>query len=70
MQRGQRASETRNRRRGYSRAKIDEILEKNSNLSRAEMLRCKPRYFTDGVAIGNKSFVYDFFQRFKESLAG
>ena len=45
-------------------------MEKNGKLSRAELLRCKTRYFTDGAVIGSKSFVNEFFARVKDGLAG
>ena len=70
MTQGQRASKRRKKRSGYSREEVDQILEKNGKLSRAELLRCKTRYFTDGAVIGSKSFVNGFFKRVKEGLAG
>ena len=70
MVQGQRASKRRKRRRGYSREEIDQILEQNGKLSRAEILRCKTRYFTDGAVIGSKSFVNRFFKQVKDGLAG
>ena len=45
-------------------------MEKNGKLSRAELLRCKTRYFTDGAVIGSKSFVNGFFKQVKDGLAG
>jgi hypothetical protein len=35
-------------------------------LSRAELLRCRVRYFTDGAVIGGKSFVNEVFSAMKE----
>ena len=70
MVQGQRASKRHKRRRGYSREEIDAILEKNGALSRAEMLRCKTRYFTDGAVIGSKAFVNGFFERVKDRIPG
>ena len=70
MVQGQRASKRHKRRRGYSREEIEEILEKNGALSRAEMLRCKTRYFTDGAVIGSKAFVNAFFERVKDRIPG
>lgn len=69
MTQGQRASKRHKRRRGYSRQEVDEILENNGKLSRAEMLRCKTRYFTDGAVIGSKAFVNGFFKRVKDHIS-
>jgi hypothetical protein len=35
-------------------------------LSRAELLRCQVRWFSDGVAIGSKGFVEGIFTRCRE----
>ncbi len=70
MTQGQRASKRNKRRRGYSREEVDAILEQNGKLSRAEMLRCKTRYFTDDAVIGCKSFVNGFFKRVKDHVSG
>lgn len=70
MIQGQRASKKHKRKRGYSRAEIGDILERNGKLSRAEILRCKTRYFTDGAVIGSKAFVNGFYKRLKEKVPG
>jgi putative transposase len=44
-------------RRGMSKERVQDVIEKNGKLSRYEMLRCRVRYFTDGVALGTKEFV-------------
>jgi len=67
---GERKNKQFKRRRGFSRAEVDEILERNGKLSRSEMLRCKVRYFTDGAVIGSKSFVNDFYQAVKRDIRG
>jgi hypothetical protein len=36
-------------------------LAKGGKLSEAEMLRCRVRHFTDGLVIGNESFVEGVF---------
>ncbi len=58
------------RRRGFSRAEVEGILERKGRLSRAELLRCKVRYFTDGGVIGTKGFVNGFFDKVKEHWHG
>ena len=34
-------------------------------LRRDELLRCRVRYFSDGVAIGSKLYMEEFVERFK-----
>jgi hypothetical protein len=70
MVRGERASKRFKRRRGYTRDEIDKILKKNGKLSRADILRCKTRYFTDGTVIGSKAFVESFLSNVKDRLKG
>jgi putative transposase len=48
-------------RKGLSKAQVQEVIEKKGKLSRYEMLRCRVRYFTDGVALGTKEFVNTVF---------
>ena len=49
-------------RRGISQERIDEVLAEGGVLSRAELLRCRVRYFSDGMVIGTKKFVEEYFQ--------
>lgn len=65
---GERESKRYKRRRGFSKAEVDEILERNGKLSRVEMLRCRVRYFTDGAVIGSKGFVNAFYKSVKGEL--
>jgi REP element-mobilizing transposase RayT len=67
---GQRDSNSFKRRRGYSREEIDEILEKKGKLNKADILRCRTRYFADGTVIGSRAFVERFLKRVKGSLKG
>jgi len=48
-------------RAGISPEKVAEVLAKGGRLSEAEMLRCRVRHFTDGLAIGGESFVEGVF---------
>lgn len=43
-----------------------EVLETGGKLSEADYLRCRVRYFTDGVVIGGKTFVKEFFDEYKD----
>jgi REP element-mobilizing transposase RayT len=44
-------------RKGIASAEVDQVLERNGRLPLPELLRCRVRYFTDGMAIGGKAFV-------------
>ena len=44
-------------RKGIATAEVDKVLESNGKLPLPEILRCRVRYFTDGMAIGGKAFV-------------
>ena len=52
--------------RGFSRKRIAEVLEKRGRLSRWEMLRCRVRYFADGAVIGSRGFVNTVFAENRE----
>jgi hypothetical protein len=67
---GERQSKRYKRRRGFSKAEVEEILSRNGKLSRVEMLRCKVRYFTDGAVIGSKGFVNDFYKTLRGEMSG
>jgi putative transposase len=44
------------------------VEQEEGELSVQEQLRCKIRYFTDGVILGSRSFVEDHCQRLKQKL--
>jgi REP element-mobilizing transposase RayT len=50
-----------NGRKGMSREQVQEVIAAKGKLSHFEMLRCKVRYFTDGIALGTKEFVNQIF---------
>ena len=54
------------RRRGFSKEKVEAVLKSGGKLSRAELLHCRVRWFSDGVAIGSKGFVEGVFDRCRE----
>jgi hypothetical protein len=62
---GERESRRYKKRKGFSREESERILEDGGKLSRAEMLRCKVRYFSDGVVLGSREFVNSFYQNLK-----
>jgi putative transposase len=47
---------------GFSRAKVEAVIEAGGKLGHFEALRCKVRYFSDGVVFGSREFVEEFFQ--------
>ena len=48
--------------RRLPREKALEVLAAGGRLSKADFVRCRVRYFTDGAAIGTKGFVESVFQ--------
>jgi putative transposase len=50
-------------RRGFSKQKVEAVLKSGGKLSRAELLLCRVRWFSDGVAIGSKGFVEGVFKQ-------
>jgi len=42
---------------GLSTAEVDRVIETGGKLTLPQVLRCRVRYFTDGMAIGQKAFV-------------
>jgi putative transposase len=53
-------------RKRISRKKALEVLAQGGRLERADYLRCRVRYFTDGVAIGSREFVERVFAGCRE----
>jgi putative transposase len=52
--------------KGFSKDRVEAVLKAGGKLSRAELLRCQVRWFSDGVAIGSKGFVEGIFSRCRE----
>lgn len=50
-------------RKGVKATTKREVKEQGGKLDRAGLLRCRVRYFSDGLAIGGKAFVEEAFQR-------
>lgn len=48
--------------------KIEKVLEAGGKLSRAELMQCRVRYFSDGVVLGSKAFVEDIFQSHRDEF--
>ena len=48
---------------GLAAAEVDRVIETGGKLTLPQALRCRVRYFTDGMAIGGKVFVDGVFER-------
>ena len=53
-------------RKGMTAEEVAKVQAEGGRLSMAEQLRCRVRYFTDGVVIGTKGFVESFFEAKRE----
>jgi putative transposase len=62
---GERKSKQHKKRKGFSREESENILASGGKLSRAELLRCRVRHFSDGVVLGGKEFVNAFYTNLK-----
>ena len=54
------------RRRGMNRAKVLAELRDGKALSKADLLRCRVRYFSDGLVLGSRDFVEKAFHEKRE----
>ncbi len=53
-------------RKGFKRKDVEKVLAKGGKLSVGEALRCKVRYFSDGMTFGSRQFVNDVFRGARE----
>ena len=54
---------------GFSGERVAEVLEKGGRLSLGQLLRCRVRYFSDGVALGSRAYVDDLFERHRDQFS-
>ena len=47
---------------GVSQKRIEQVLEKKGRLEKWEAVRCRVRYFSDGMILGSREFVERFFK--------
>ena len=47
---------------GYTQREIEAVCAAGGKLSLAAVLRCRVRYFTDGVVLGSQAFLDEFFE--------
>jgi len=53
-------------RKGFKRKDVEKVLAKGGKLSVGEALRCKVRYFSDGMTFGSRDFVNKVFKDARE----
>ena len=53
-------------RAGLSRERVAEVWAAGGELTLAQLLRCRVRYFSDGMALGSESFLELFFAGLRE----
>jgi putative transposase len=54
---------------GFSMDAVEQVVALKGKLPLNEMLRCRVRYFTDGVIFGSRAFVEDAFRRHREHFS-
>ncbi len=54
--------------RNIDHKKVSEVMKRGGWLSRTELLRCRVRYFSDGVVLGSQEFVQYQFEQIREQL--
>ena len=52
--------------KGFKREDVDAVMAKGGKLSFGEVIRCKVRYFSDGMTFGSQRFVDDVFGETRE----
>ena len=53
---------------GFSREEVQEVLNTKGELPMHDLLRCRVRYFSDGVVLGSRAFVEDVFQKHRDEF--
>jgi putative transposase len=53
------------KRAGLREEEVEKVLSEGGKLSLAEALRCRVRYFSDGLVLGSKEFVENVFERYR-----
>jgi len=54
---------------GFSMEAVEQVVALKGKLPMNELLRCRVRYFTDGVIFGSRAFVEDAFRRHREHFS-
>jgi REP element-mobilizing transposase RayT len=53
-------------RAGFTPEEVKQVLAQGGQLTLPELLRCRVRYFSDGLALGSAGFVEQVFERYRE----
>ena len=53
---------------GFTQREMEAVLAAGGRLTLAQALRCRVRYFTDGVVLGSQGFVDEFFASRREAF--
>ncbi len=48
---------------GFSREEVKKVVEEGGKLAMGDVLRCRVRYFTDGVVLGSREYVDEVFRK-------
>ncbi len=56
-------------RRNIDHKKVGEVMKRGGSLSRTELLRCRVRYFSDGVVLGSEEFLQHQFEQIRNQLS-
>jgi putative transposase len=60
--------ETMTKKGGFTEAEVRAVWAARGKLTQAQLLRCRVRYFTDGLVIGSRAFVEDYFDCARDSF--
>ena len=53
---------------GFSSEEVEKVVEEGGNLPAGTVLRCRVRYFSDGVVLGSQGFVEEVFRRYRKEF--
>lgn len=53
---------------GFSRDQVQAVLQSGGRLPLAEALRCRVRYFSDGLVLGSQAFAEEVFVRYRQQF--
>jgi putative transposase len=56
-------------RKGFKRKQVKKVLARGGKLTFGEALRCRVRYFSDGMTVGSRQFVDDLFKSSRERFS-
>jgi len=56
-------------RKGFKRKQVKKVLASGGKLTFGETLRCRVRYFSDGMTVGSRGFVDDLFKSARERFS-